>query len=85
MSAKSRNPETDDEWAKHDSLSPKCAAHFIALCGQMERERDMARAAANTFRQCAELTFGPMPFPRKFHWENADLRQDAGSVASNVK
>jgi uncharacterized coiled-coil DUF342 family protein len=32
-------------------------------------ERDMARAAANSFRQCAEITFGPMPFPRKFHWE----------------
>lgn len=34
-------------------------------------ERNMARATANTFRQCAEVTFGVMPFPRKFHWENA--------------
>jgi len=38
---------------------------------KMEHERDMARATANTFRQCAEVTFGVMPFPRKFHWENA--------------
>lgn len=37
---------------------------------KMEHERDMARATANTFRQCAEVTFGTMPFPRKFHWEN---------------
>ena len=37
----------------------------------MEKERNMARATANTFRQCAEVTFGTMPFPRKFHWENA--------------
>lgn len=41
MIAESRNPETDDEWAKHDSLSPKCAAHFIALCGKMEQERNV--------------------------------------------
>ena len=40
---------------------------------KMEHERDMARATANTFRQCAELTFGPMPFPRKFHWENVKV------------
>ena len=40
---------------------------------QMEHERNMARAAANTFRQCAEITFGPMPFARKFHWENAHV------------
>jgi hypothetical protein len=41
MSDESKNPETDDEWAKHDSLSPKCAAHFIALCGKMEQERNV--------------------------------------------
>lgn len=40
------------------------------LAAKLEHERDMARAAANTFRQCAEVTFGVMPFPRKFHWEN---------------
>jgi hypothetical protein len=36
-------------------------------------ERNMARATANTFRQCAEVTFGVMPFPRKFHWENSEV------------
>ena len=36
-------------------------------------ERNMARATANTFRQCAEVTFGVMPFPRKFHWENDQI------------
>jgi hypothetical protein len=40
---------------------------------KMEHERNMARATANTFRQCAEITFGVMPFPRKFHWENTLL------------
>ena len=44
---------------------------------QMEHERNMARAAANTFRQCAEITFGPMPFARKFHWENAQSMASA--------
>lgn len=44
---------------------------------KMERERDMARATANTFRQCAEVTFGVMPFPRKFHWENDERMHGA--------
>ena len=49
---------------------------------QMEHERNMARAAANTFRQCAEITFGPMPFSRKFHWENAIAEARADSATS---
>ncbi len=27
------------------------------------------REIAELFRSCAELKFGPMPFPRKFYWE----------------
>jgi len=72
-------PERDAIWAKHDGLTPALAAEMLAFAGRMEQERnearnqrDMARAAAATFRQCAEITFGPMPFPRKFHWESAE-------------
>ena len=70
-SPSSLTPERDDLWAKHDGLTPALAAELLVLAAKMERERDMARAAAHTFRQCAEVTFGKMPFPRKFHWENA--------------
>lgn len=50
-----------------DSLWLEEVRHHIR---RLQRELDMARATANTFRQCAEITFGVMPFPRKFHWEN---------------
>jgi len=71
MSEKSLTPETDKEasWSSIQGFST-VPADFAR---KLEHERDMARAAANTFRQCAEVTFGPMPFPRKFHWENASV------------
>ena len=51
MSEESKNPETDDEWAKHGSLSPKCAAHFMALCGKMEQERNVWKHEAGIVRE----------------------------------
>ena len=38
---------------------------------QYKAERDEARQTAEMFRACAERKFGPMPFPRKFLWENS--------------
>jgi hypothetical protein len=76
-------PERDAIWAKHDGLTPALAAEMLAFAGRMEQERnearsqlEMARASAVTFRQCAEITFGTVPFPRKFHWENSETVQD---------
>jgi len=75
MSAESRNPETDqleecDQYkVDEDYAEYNAYRRMVEHARTMEHERNMARAAANTFRQCAELTFGPMPFPRKFHWE----------------
>ena len=66
-------PETDALHAKQGLTHAEYRKHAQRL----ERERDMARAAANTFRQCAELTFGVLPFPRNFHWENAEVRHGA--------
>jgi len=40
---------------------------------QYKAERDEARQTAEIFRACAERKFGPMPFPRKFLWENSEL------------
>jgi hypothetical protein len=45
-------------------------------------ERNMARATANIFRQCAEVTFGVMPFPRKFHWEVVQATASADTQTS---
>ena len=77
MIAKSRNPETDqleecDQYkVDEDYAEYNAYRRMVEHARTMEHERNMARATANTFRQCAEVTFGPMPFPRKFHWENA--------------
>jgi hypothetical protein len=65
-------PETD-AMEYFDAMCDPDRVVEAGFARKLERERDMARAAANTFRQCAEVTFGPMPFPRKFHWENADI------------
>ena len=50
-------PETNAEWAKHDRLSPECAADFMALCGKLERQRDAltvdARVMAQNFKAAA--------------------------------
>lgn len=79
MSEKSRNPETDqleecDQYkVDEDYAEYNAYRRMVEHARTMEHERDMARATANTFRQCAEVTFGPMPFPRKFHWENASV------------
>jgi len=45
---------------------------------KVEIERDEARRIVESFRACAESKFGPMPFPRKFHWENACLSHGEG-------
>lgn len=73
-SPSSLTPETDalaDElYARGIKVSE---IRMLEHARKMEKERNMARASANTFRQCAEVTFGTMPFPRKFHWENAGV------------
>jgi uncharacterized protein YodC (DUF2158 family) len=35
-------------------------------------ERREARKCAESFRECAEIKFGPMPFPRRFPWESGE-------------
>jgi hypothetical protein len=62
-------PETDAAWVAYLE-HPHCeegdawglAARLERERDKLREERDMARAAANSFRQCAEITFGPMPF-----------------------
>jgi hypothetical protein len=76
MTELSRTLERErDEWRK--KAVDLHARHKGALedIETVIAERDMARATANTFRQCAEVTFGVMPFPRKFHWENSQLHE----------
>jgi hypothetical protein len=73
---KKPTPETDAAWDVYLEHPHSDEGDPWGLAAKLERERDklreerdMARAAANSFRQCAEVAFGPMPFPRKFHWE----------------
>jgi hypothetical protein len=75
-------PETDAAWAVYLEHPHSYEGDPWGLAARLERERDklrherdMARAAANTFRQCAEVTFGPMPFPRRFHWETNQTKE----------
>lgn len=89
MSEKSRNPETDqleecDQYkVDEDYAEYNAYRRMVEHARTLERERDMARAAANTFRQCAEVTFGVMPFPRKFHWENDKTQQPSPLTPKN--
>jgi hypothetical protein len=68
-----RTPETDSVAGNLTGVN-LCAA-FETKCRQLEIERDMARATANSFRQSAEIIFGVMPFPRRFHWEVNETKE----------
>jgi hypothetical protein len=89
-SPSSFTPETDELDRTKFDRDPNRVIYFTAymdaleLCRKLERERDNARATAATFRQCAEITFGTMPFPRKFHWENAEAIRPATKTTNEA-
>jgi hypothetical protein len=61
----------------------RLAAKLTLKCEEMERERNTARRTAEMFRACAERTFGTMPFPRKFLWENETSAAAGGKKDAN--
>lgn len=84
-----QNPEAFTTWRGTNShrqgqIEQASQAVLTAFGHGSAKELLQARLCAESFRECAEIKFGPMPFPRKFPWEAAAREDQPASQPAEI-